>query len=100
MISPAGPLGPLTNEILVPLTNSSHTKSMTVTTIKVPTDLRDVLKEQASLHGRTLGDHLKALADAQAREDRWAELRRAMAENPIDDEYIEAASNWQSDAWS
>lgn len=73
---------------------------MTQTTIKVSTQLRDVLKAQATSHGRTLGEHLQALADAQARRDRWEQLRRAVAEHPVDDEYVNEAHEWQSDSWS
>lgn len=73
---------------------------MTLTTIKVPSELRDVLKAQAGLHGRTLGEHLQKLADAQARHDRWEQLRRAVAEHPVDDDYANEAHEWQSDSWS
>lgn len=73
---------------------------MTMTTIKVPSEVRDVLKSQAREHGRTLGDHLTFLAAEEARRQRFVELRRAMAESPPDEAYRRDALGWQSDAWS
>lgn len=73
---------------------------MTATTIKLSSTLRDQLKEQAQSHGRTLGQHLQALADDQARRDRFAALARAMADNPPDAVYAAQAAEWQSDAWN
>lgn len=48
---------------------------MTLTTIKVESEVRDRLKAQAEGHGRTLGEHLDALAEREAREQRFAGLR-------------------------
>lgn len=73
---------------------------MTVTTIKVTAELRDVLKTQARAHGRTLGDHLQALADAENRRSRMRAMRDAMAANPPDEAYYAEAREWQSDAWN
>lgn len=79
---------------------TSHALRMTQTTIRVPTDLGDLLKAQAGSHGRTLGEHLRALADAQARLDRWADLERAVTEHPVDEEYLDQVREWQSDPWN
>ncbi|MDN5570806.1 MAG: hypothetical protein L0G22_06040 [Propionibacteriaceae bacterium] len=73
---------------------------MTVTTIKVPVGLRDALKAQAQARGRTLGEHLEALAEAEERNVRWEELRRAVAAHPADAAYAEELRAWQSDAWN
>lgn len=54
------------------------------TTIKVPNELRDRLKLQASAHGRTIGEHLAVLADRAEREERFARLRRQLAATPLD----------------
>lgn len=48
---------------------------MTLTTIKVDSAIRDRLKAQAESHGRTLGEHLQALAEREARDQRFAGLR-------------------------
>lgn len=73
---------------------------MTATTIKVSADLRDQLKDQARRHGRTLGEHLSALAAEEDRRERFTSVRRAMADCPIDAEYETEAREWLSDAWS
>ena len=73
---------------------------MTLTTIKVESQLRDVLKKQAQLHGRTLGEHLEALAAAEERRARIAAMREAMQQQPPDESYREQSRTWQSDAWS
>ena len=52
---------------------------MTMTTIKVPRELRDRLKEQAQAEHRTLGEHLAHLAANAEREGRFEQLRQAMA---------------------
>lgn len=73
---------------------------MTLTTIKVPAELRDVLKSQAGATGATLAEHLEHLAAQEARRRRHAELERAVAANPPDEEYLREAATWQSDAWT
>lgn len=55
---------------------------MTATTIKVDTALRDRLKAQAAEEGRTLGEHLTALAEREDRRRRMAALREAIAATP------------------
>lgn len=77
-----------------------HTSGMTLTTIKVESQLRDVLKRQAQLHGRTLGEHLEALAAAEERRARFDAMRTAMQQQPPDASYREQSRAWQSDAWS
>jgi hypothetical protein len=68
------------------------------TTIKVPTELRDRLKAQATEHGRTLGEHLECLVEAADREARFALLRRQIAETPVESRasYLEEASAWDT----
>ncbi|WP_051298041.1 hypothetical protein [Brevibacterium album] len=58
---------------------------MTATTIKVPRELRDRLKEQAAAESRTLGQHLAHLAGLADRERRFAELERATAATSAED---------------
>ena len=70
------------------------------TTIKVDRELRDVLKKQAQAHGRTLGQHLEALAEAEERRGRLAGMGAAMTQNPPDDAYLAEAEEWQSERWS
>ena len=57
------------------INTACHTPSMTLTTIKVDTAIRDRLKAQAESHGRTLGEHLRVLAERESREQRFAGLR-------------------------
>lgn len=52
---------------------------MTLTTIKVDAAIRDRLKAQAESHGRTLGEHLRALSEREEREQRFAGLRADIA---------------------
>ena len=73
---------------------------MTVTTIKVPSELRDVLKQQARGHGRTLSAHLQALALAETRRQRAEAMKIAMEENPPDDEYFAETEEWLGAGWS
>lgn len=73
---------------------------MTSTTIKVDRELRDLLKKQARAHGRTLGEHLEALAAAESRRERLAAMKAAMVETPPDDDYLADAQRWQSERWS
>lgn len=85
---------------LARLPDGTHTFGMTVTTIKVPSDLRDGLKEQAHAEGRTLGDHLRFLMEQEERRRRFAAVREAMRRNPPDEEYRADLGDWQSDAWT
>ncbi|MGO1319757.1 MAG: hypothetical protein ACTII7_06050 [Galactobacter sp.] len=73
---------------------------MTVTTIKVPSEIRDVLKRQAAQEHRTLAEHLKHLAAAEDKRVRFQRLRESMAATPADDEYRREADDWLSDAWN
>lgn len=73
---------------------------MTATTIKVSTELRDRLKQHASAHHRTIGEHLDALLAEEARRERFAELRRKMAETPPDLPYETETEQWQADRWN
>ncbi|HWV49374.1 MAG TPA: hypothetical protein VN035_07955 [Microbacterium sp.] len=58
---------------------------MTVTTIKVSTELRDQLKEQAAAEHRTLGEHLAHLAERAERDRRFARLREQIARTSPED---------------
>ena len=61
--------------------------------------VRDRLKEQARAHGRTLGEHLEALVEAEARRDRLRAMAAAMTATPPDQEYRADAEAWASDVW-
>lgn len=74
-------------------------QSMTLTTIKLSSDLRDTLKKQAALRRRTLGEHLSALAEEEERRTRFAALALAMEARPADADYTEEARHWTSDSW-
>lgn len=69
---------------------------MTVTTIKVSTETRDRLKQQAAAAGMSLGSYVSLLSRAAAREERLAALGAAMAgTSPAD----RAAFAAESEAW-
>ena len=73
---------------------------MTITTIKVPSELRDVLKRQARGRGRTLSAHLQALAAAETRRERAEAMKAAMERNPPDDDYFAEAEEWLGAGWN
>lgn len=77
-----------------------HTPGMTLTTIKVDSAVRDRLKEQARAHGRTLGEHLEALVEAESRRERLRAMQEAMAARPPDPEYLSEAEAWTGDGWT
>lgn len=52
---------------------------MTVTTIKVSTELRDRLKEQARAENSTIGAYLEKLLERELRAHRFEQLREAMS---------------------
>lgn len=72
---------------------------MTLTTIKVPSDLRDELKVQAVREGRTLAQHLRTLVEHEERRIRFEQLRDAVAEHPADARYRAELAAWESDSW-
>lgn len=74
-----------------------YTVSMS-TTIKVSTELRDRLKSQAAARGRTIGEHLAALADQLEREERFARLRRQIAATAPDARasYLAEVAAWDA----
>lgn len=51
---------------------------MTVTTIKLDSDLRDRLKRVARREGRTVGSLLESLLSERERAERFAAMREAM----------------------
>lgn len=63
-------------------------------------ELRDLLKAQAQARGRTIGEHLQALAAFEARDQRFEKLRQAMEANPPDAEYERELREWQGDQWT
>lgn len=71
---------------------------MSATTIKVPADLRDLLKRQAAKHQRTLAEHLAAMARREERDQRWHQLRGEMEASSPDEQYRSEFEDWQSDA--
>lgn len=69
---------------------------MTVTTIKVTTETRDRLKEQAAASGQSLGDYVAHLADKADRESRFAAIRAAHASTPpeVMEDYWRESREW------
>lgn len=61
-------------------------------------ETRDRLREQARRAHTTLGEHLTRLADAADREERFRELRRAMAATPpkLRQSHEEESQRWES----
>ncbi len=57
---------------------------MTMTTIKLSSDVRDRLKLQASAAHRTLGEHLAHLAELGDRAERFDALEAAIVATPAD----------------
>jgi hypothetical protein len=55
---------------------------MTMTTIKVDADLRDRLNAEARRRGETAGSFVEELFELWLREQRFADVRRAMATTP------------------
>lgn len=68
---------------------------MTVTTIKVSSELRDRLKEQAAAERRTLGEQLEYLVSREEKDRDFEALRRAIAETSAED----MASYREETAW-
>lgn len=66
------------------------------TTIKVSSQLRDRLKEQARGAGRTLGAHLAALADLQDREQRLASLAAAISADTDTASHQRETAAWEA----
>lgn len=71
---------------------------MTVTTIKVSTETRDRLKQQASAAGMSLGSYVALLSKAAAREERLAALGAAIAGTPAADidSVADEAREWEA----
>jgi hypothetical protein len=55
---------------------------MTLTTIKVTTEVRDLLKEQAAAEHRTLGEQIEYLVERGERARRFERLRQEIAATP------------------
>ena len=56
---------------------------MAVTTIKVSTATRDLLKEQAAEAGVSVGEYVAALAREHRTRPWWEELRASIADQPL-----------------
>lgn len=69
---------------------------MALTTIKVPTELRDRISRNAKQRNMTLSALLRELVDAYDREQRFAAIRDAYARLPADDDYREEIAEWDS----
>lgn len=77
-----------------------HTFRMTMTSIRVDSEVRDALREQARADAISLGEHLRRLAAAEDNRRAKEEMLEAMKKNPPDQEYLDEAQDWQSDRWS
>ncbi|UJP08714.1 hypothetical protein L2X99_09270 [Microbacterium sp. KUDC0406] len=71
---------------------------MTMTTIKVSSELRDRLKEQARAENRTMGEQLAFLVDAHRRERDFEAMREAMSRMTPEDwaDYHEETAWWDA----
>lgn len=67
---------------------------MTATTIKVDSTLRDRLNTEASRTGEPVGSFVEHLLELWLREQRFAQLREALAQHPRD-----AAARDEDAAW-
>ncbi len=72
-----------------------YPRGMTLTTIKVSPEVRDLLKEQAAAEHRTLGEHLRYLASLADKQKRFERLRAEIDATPAKD----LASYRQETAW-
>lgn len=75
---------------------------MSMTTIRVRSELRDELKGQARAAGMTLGDYLQKLSDRAASENRLVAARVAMANTPREkwESYLKETQDWDETEWS
>lgn len=71
---------------------------MTTTTIKVSTQTRDRLKEQAAAAGMSLGRYVSALSEAADRQARLAALGAAIAGTSAADmvQYGDEVGQWEA----
>lgn len=74
-----------------------YTSVVSSTTIKVTSQTRDLLKEQAAAAGLSVGEYVARLADDRAREERWVRLRSDLAARPRTSE-MAAEDAWWADA--
>ena len=75
-----------------------YANGMTLTTIKVSPEVRDLLKEQATAEHRTLGEHLRYLASLADKQKRFERLRAEIDATPADDlaSYRQETTWWES----
>lgn len=66
---------------------------MTMTTIKVSRETRDLLKEQAAAQHIPMDSYLRKLAEDAEREARWARLGEAIANTSAED-----MESWRQEA--
>ena len=71
---------------------------MTITTIKVSTELRDRLKNLAATEHRTLAEQLEHLIELADREHRFDQMRRAIRRTRPEDlaSYREETAYWDA----
>ncbi|WP_300677182.1 hypothetical protein [Nocardioides sp.] len=69
---------------------------MAVTTIKVTTQTRDLLRDQAAALGLSLGDYVGSLARDHERATRWEQLRGALAAHPPSEEARAEDAAWDA----
>lgn len=69
-------------------------RSMTVTTIKVPTELREQIADLARARGTTQASVIEAAIEALLRRERLEAARRAM-QPPLPEDYAAEARDWQ-----
>lgn len=67
---------------------------MTMTTIKVPTELRDRISEGARKRGVTTAALLTQLLDEHERTQWFAAIKQAYQQLPVDDDYWSETHAW------
>lgn len=75
-----------------------YTLTMSGTTVKVSTELRDRLNTEARRTGATVAQVIEALFAQRDRLERFEQIRRARAVSPRTAEDIEEDSLWESAA--
>jgi len=67
-----------------------------LTTIKVPTTLRDEITAEARSQQKTTASFLSSLMEEYRRSQRFQALRQALLAHPMDDEYWDEFSDFES----
>lgn len=68
------------------------------TTVKISTELRDRLKQQAAAAHRTLGEQVEYLVSLSERQQRFADLKNEIAQTPADlmQSYRDEVAQWET----